>query len=303
MGIQFSCDNCSSTLNVKNEYAGRQARCPKCSTVLKVPSPDAAGEVTENFDSAQPLSDDSSPYQSNPYASPVVSKPIRSSKNTGGTGQPTAVGPGRVIEYAFEVWKDNLGLFVGATLFVFMVAFAISFVAEFGGAMIAQMAGDEFAGKLFSVLTDNFLGTLINWFLAIGLTRIMLSAARGEVPRFDMLFSGGNVFIAYAIGGILFGLGVLVGCILLIVPGIIFALYYWPYSMFIVDGEAATFGSFGEASAIAKMNIGTSLVLFFASIGIALAGLLAFCVGLIFAAPLVSCIFATAYLMMKGEIR
>jgi hypothetical protein len=288
-------------LNVKDEYAGRQARCPQCDTVLTVPAVGTAVEATDDFSAAEPLSDESNAYQNNPYAAPVASKPAP--QNLGGAGQPTAVGTGRVIEYAFEVWKDNLGLFVGATLFVGFISFAIGFAAEIGGAVIGQMAGEERAGQIFVFVTNNILGTIINWFLAIGLARIMLSAARRQVPSFGMLFSGGDVFISYAVASILFGLGTIVGTLLLIVPGILFALYFWPYSMFIIDGEATASSSFSKASEIAKINVGTSLVLFFASMGIALAGLLALCVGLIFAAPLVSCIFATAYLMMKGEIR
>jgi len=54
---------------------------------------------------------------------------------------------------------------------------------------------------------------------------------------------------------------------------------------------------------VGKINMGTSFLLSLAAFGIYLLGLLAICVGLIFAAPLVNMIFSVAYLMMKGELR
>ena len=301
MGIQFSCTNCASSLNVKDEFAGRQARCPKCQTVLIVPN--SSSHAQPNYEATPAAEEPNWQEATNPYAAPVAVEPGKPQQLAGGDNQPTAVGPGRVIEHAFKVWQENLGVLVGATVLVMAIGMAISFAANIAGAIVEEMANEPMAGVIIILVFDNFFGTLVNWFLAIGLTRIALGAARGQRPEFGLLFSGGDVFLSYAGGAILFGLGLLGGFMLLIIPGIIFALFYWPYSLFIVDNQASAFASFGEASKIAKPNIGTAIVLALASIGIALAGFLAFCIGIIFAAPLISCMFASAYLMMKGEIR
>ena len=39
MPIQFLCRSCGQTLSVGDEHAGKQARCPSCSTVQPVPAP------------------------------------------------------------------------------------------------------------------------------------------------------------------------------------------------------------------------------------------------------------------------
>lgn len=38
--IAFNCTACPATFSVKEEYAGRRTKCPKCGTTLRVPSPD-----------------------------------------------------------------------------------------------------------------------------------------------------------------------------------------------------------------------------------------------------------------------
>lgn len=38
MAIRLHCDNCDSTLNVSDSLAGKRGKCPKCGTVLAVPS-------------------------------------------------------------------------------------------------------------------------------------------------------------------------------------------------------------------------------------------------------------------------
>jgi hypothetical protein len=41
--MRFDCPSCGRTLNVKDEYAGKKARCPGCKEVLTVPfAPEAA---------------------------------------------------------------------------------------------------------------------------------------------------------------------------------------------------------------------------------------------------------------------
>jgi len=42
MPIQFSCTNCDKTLRVKDESAGKRAKCPACGTVLQIPAASAA---------------------------------------------------------------------------------------------------------------------------------------------------------------------------------------------------------------------------------------------------------------------
>ncbi|MCA9028340.1 MAG: hypothetical protein KDA86_24220 [Planctomycetaceae bacterium] len=47
MTIRYKCDSCSSKLNIKDELAGTQGKCPKCKTPFVVPQPSTEDPKTE----------------------------------------------------------------------------------------------------------------------------------------------------------------------------------------------------------------------------------------------------------------
>ena len=57
MPIEFSCHQCSATLRVPEEHAGKKARCPGCSSVLDVPASDIDLALTTAGKSEQTHSD------------------------------------------------------------------------------------------------------------------------------------------------------------------------------------------------------------------------------------------------------
>lgn len=81
MAIEFTCSGCSNTLRVPDEHAGKQARCPQCSTVNAIPGESQLPSQTNN--PATPPTGDlfgalpsqqkpvpSAPASANPYAEP-----------------------------------------------------------------------------------------------------------------------------------------------------------------------------------------------------------------------------------------
>ena len=73
MPINFKCTSCGNTLRVKDEFAGKKAKCPKCSNVCPIPaetqSSDLFGSQTDNdsdlFGAMPPSKPVSTP---NPYS-------------------------------------------------------------------------------------------------------------------------------------------------------------------------------------------------------------------------------------------
>ena len=94
----------------------------------------------------------------------------------------------------------------------------------------------------------------------------------------------------------------IVGFALVIVPGVLLLLMFWPAYYLIADARTGVMESFSVARRITEGNWGSAFVLYMMSIGISLLGCLAFCVGLLFAAPLISVMWAVAYLMMSGQL-
>src|SRR3989442_16044479 len=53
MPISVTCDNCGKSLKVKDEWAGKRAKCPGCGSTFAVPGPGVAmavGPTTTRFD-------------------------------------------------------------------------------------------------------------------------------------------------------------------------------------------------------------------------------------------------------------
>lgn len=88
--------------------------------------------------------------------------------------------------------------------------------------------------------TESFLGSavgfLVNQLIAIGWLRIALDAVDGRPINTDRVRGAFSVFVPFLVAAILFSLGVTIGLVLLIVPGIIFAVTFGFYGWGLVDG-------------------------------------------------------------------
>ncbi|MEL7496700.1 MAG: hypothetical protein AAFN77_03775 [Planctomycetota bacterium] len=226
---------------------------------------------------------------SNPYSSPEVQNQPAQKPTKGMV--PTAVEVGPIIQYAWEAFKQNMGVMIGASLVVIVVGMGISF---------AQQAVPPL-GMIWWILY--VVSLVVQTFLGIGLAQIALKVARRESPSFENLFQGGSVFVGVLVTSFVFGIGVTIGLVLLVIPGLILLVMFWPFYYLLVDGKSEMFASLTDARPIAGANVGTTVLLFFATFGIALLGALACGVGLFVAIPFISVIWATAYLAMSGQIR
>ncbi len=73
MPIQFPCDNCTKKIEVDDEFAGLEAQCPYCESVVRVPRP--ARPVFED-ETAEPASGGFTPrYSTPPPGLPPVPPP------------------------------------------------------------------------------------------------------------------------------------------------------------------------------------------------------------------------------------
>ncbi len=316
--MQFSCSQCSTVLRVADGLGGQSVRCPSCQLVQRVPGAarNDLPAAEDSADSSDPFAPSTDPYAgsssqpfgsgqssmpytqatSNPYASPSAVAPM--SPVGDGIMRPTAVDFGDIISHAWSVWKANLGVLVGATAITFGISMGFGIVTS----VIEELGRSKDAPVLLvlgSIL--NMVSSLVNLLVGIGMARICLNAARRRPVQVSMLFGGADSFMPVLGGTILFMLGMVGGLLLLIIPGLIFALLAWTYYYLIVDRQCGVLESFSRAFEMGKLNWGTSLVMSMMSMLMFFAGLLALVVGLLFSTPLVGVMFATAYIMMKGE--
>jgi hypothetical protein len=121
--------------------------------------------------------------------------------------------------------------------------------------------------------------------IQIGWVKISLLLSRDQKPAVSELFAHGSLFFPFIIGSICYGLAVLGGCILLIVPGIIVMIMLEMYSYFIVDRNMGPTASLKASRALTK-GVRWQLACFGALILLLnIGGLLCFVVGLLFTIP------------------
>lgn len=144
---------------------------------------------------------------------------------------------------------------------------------------------------------------VLSVFLSIGATRIGLNIVSGREFSIGMLFSGGKKLLPVILATILYMLMVIVGLILLIVPGVYLVLRYGQYMNAMVDRDLGIMESFRYSSSITTNNRLNLFLLALLCFAITLAGAVALCVGLIFAIPVTWLTWIVAYRWMQYGYR
>lgn len=193
---------------------------------------------------------------------------------------------GDAVSFGWNAMKTNLGFFIPAVL-ILWVAGAIP-----GGIQSMSMYMSSAAAALWSALFG-LVGFVVSLFVTMAQIRIGLKFCSGEKADFPDLVSDYRRFLDFLIGSILFGLIVLGGLILLIIPGIYWAVRYHFYGYLILDQGMSPVDAIKRSGQLTRGVWWHLFGFWLAIFGIAFLGLIACCVGLLFAIPVM--IVATAY--------
>jgi len=263
---------------------------------------------------------------SNPYATPASAWNSETQVTQVATGEAlTEIAPGSepidvmaCLKRAFELTKRHFGMILLLTVVYLGVAIAVGALGSFldaAAGFTVQPATtfeegspegfDENFSKDFAEsaagggLISNILSQLLSVFLSLGVARIGLNIVSGREFSVGTLFSGGPKFLPALGATILYGLMVIIGLVLLIVPGIYLALRYGQFINGMVDRDLGVFDSFKYSSSITTNNRGSLLGLAFMGLLVMLAGVIAFCVGLFFAMPVAWLSWIVAFRWMQ----
>lgn len=196
---------------------------------------------------------------------------------------------GESIRFGWETFKKRSWFLIGSTAVFFLISAAIE--------TVAGSFGEEFPGALVGSVAS----FLANTILGMGIAAFYLKAhdSLDAVKLGDLWHP--SPFWKYLGVQILLAAVVVAGLILLIVPGIIFALMFMFAPYIVIDKNLGPIDAMKESMRVTK---GRKLELFgFAliSIGIALLGVLALIVGLLVAIPVLSLAFVRAYRALQGS--
>lgn len=170
-----------------------------------------------------------------------------------------------------------------------------------GNQWLLAMAICVLNGILTSVLSSVGLGLgslLLGGALAFGMSRVMVLIYRGHVPSVDTYFDGFRHFLPTLIASLLLAVLVLMGLVLLVIPGIVAAIGLSQTFYVLQDHpEMGAEAALKESWRLTWTNGNMWKVLFmgFLSFFVLLGGALAFGVGLFIAYPLVSVMLAGLY--------
>ena len=192
------------------------------------------------------------------------------------------------VVFGWEAMKKNFGFFIGPVL-VFLVVAGMQF--------ISRLAEDDHLGLLFLEL----IGFLLSMVVSMGLIRISLKFCDNEKASFGDLFSCFPLFFRYFISTVLYCIIVCVGLILLIFPGVIWAIKFAFYDYFIVDKGLGSFEALEASSRITMGVKGQLLGFFLIIVLISALGLLCLLVGLFVALPTIFVAQALIYRKLLAQ--
>lgn len=211
---------------------------------------------------------------------------------------------GEAISYGWSKYWQNLGVLLLITVLIAVINGAFSGLASVVGNALPRIKFTSGAttysiGVGFIVLQIATL--VVGAVLAMGLIRATLAVAEGRKPEISMLFRPEGLG-SYVVASILVTLGVLIGFVLLIVPGIILLIMWHFFGYVIVENpETGAIDAMRRSAEITKGHrwelFGLGLLL----IGINFLGLLACCVGVIFTEGITAMTVAYAYKTLSGE--
>lgn len=208
------------------------------------------------------------------------------------------------VKRGFDLTKRQFGiiLLVGLVYFAVFVplSMVLGIIQGITGAMTPR--NTESISSVIAPLVmvvSQVVVQVFSMFLALGMTRIGLNLVSGKTVSVGMLFGEGRKLLRVFGAAIIVGLMVLGGLLLLIVPGIYIALRYSQYMMAIVDRDMGVMESLSYSSSITTNNRWKLFLLYLLACAIAIAGLLACGVGLIFAMPVIWLSYIAAYRWMQ----
>jgi len=193
---------------------------------------------------------------------------------------------GDAVRFGWDTMKNNLGFLIPAVLIMWLAAAIPSGLSSFSYRMPLV------AAAIYSLIFG-IISFVIGMFVNMAQIKVGLRFSRGETADFPDLFNEYPRFWDFLLGSILYGLIVLGGLILLIIPGIYWAIKYHFYGYLIIDqgmGPVDAIKKSGELTDGVKWDL---LVFWLALLGIYILGFLACCIGVLFAIPVI--LVAVAY--------
>jgi phage FluMu protein Com len=293
MTIEFRCQSCDKLLRTPDGTQGKQAKCPQCGSLMQIPAESTYAPPRDpQFAATASYAPGGNPYQTPGADSfPPAAPP---------SFQPTRIVFSDVLEQTWDIFKSNvLMCVVGALVAHLCMDVLITLV---GGLMGALADNSPFViAATVSIAGAAGIAAITSFFL-LGMAKYFLGIARAGQANFADLFSVGPLLLhATALYTLLF-LGTVSGLVFLIVPGVLFLLFFCQAPFMFLDQRTGVVDSFRYSATAMAGNKGTVFLLFavlyFAG---AVFTVLTCGLGSFFVTPFIMLAFAVTYLGVTGQ--
>jgi uncharacterized membrane protein len=198
------------------------------------------------------------------------------------------------VSFGWETFKKRPWFFVGASVVIALVYICASALTS---AIDALLGGSAKEPTLLGSLADYGLSTLIS----MGATAFYLATHDSpETVDLTQLWRP-HPFWKFVGASILVGLLIIVGFILLIVPGIVLALMYMFTTFIVIDRGLGPIDAMKESNSITRGHKWPLLGLVCILALINIAGAIALLVGLLVTVPVTSLAFTHAYRVLQAH--
>lgn len=236
----------------------------------------------------------------NPYRPPAQDPTPGPFLGGGPTGAPVPWTISEVLGVGFDALKKHPVPLIGG----FFLMSVISQLPSLSPLVLTSVGIiEEMSVSALVLQIIVFVGSLaLGAFVWVGQIRVGLAAARQQPVEFNLFFSGADRLVPMMVVTVLMYLGVLLGIVLLIVPGIVLALGWALAGPLVVDAGYSPMEALRESWEVMK---GHKLQMFLFGIVAALicvAGLCACYVGLLVVMPAIVVAFLEAFRRITGRM-
>lgn len=205
--------------------------------------------------------------------------------------------PVDAVGYGWKKFRENAGPIFLAGFILIAASIAFSILGNVVTGDSAGTVGVNFSlgGAFFQVLS-----TLAGYIVSAAIIRGMLDVTEGRT--FDLGAAIGNLnFGNVIIASLVLSVLEVIGFILFVIPGILFAFFTIFAMYFVVDKDQSPIDAIKSSYELIRAHIGDTLLLILLSIAVIVVGFIALCVGIFVALPIVLLAWAYAYKKFLGE--
>jgi len=197
---------------------------------------------------------------------------------------------GEVVKFGWKTMKANIGFFIGLLLAFWLLMIGPQFLAGFLEERI-----------IFLSIIFYIIAFVLQFALTLGLIKICIMFCDNQKGTIGDLFSCFHLFFKYLLATILYVVLVAVGFVLLIFPGVIWAIKFVFYPYFIIDKNQGVIDSLKASSRITMGAKWDLLGFYFVFFIINLLGMVCLIIGLFATVPTTMVAFALIYRKLLSQ--